>query len=196
MSKTLDDRRRKQKGGELHYFFVPDAFDPAIHLPYDLQPYADCARYLLDRIVSGTCMRRGNEDGYVNLVATHLRHVTPNRVEKPIRKALVDAGVIQCDGHYIIGEKAMGYRFAPGFGRSHRVLCSDEKVAARISSLNRKPFRTDVTLPVHRYLRNWLDNIEIDMDRAEDIILGSHDLSRQADRWTTTARMIAAKHFN
>lgn len=46
-------------------------------------------------------------------LSADLLHKVVGQNIKPIRKAAVDAGLVECDNHYIVGQKCIGYRLGP-----------------------------------------------------------------------------------
>ncbi len=172
-------------------FYVPQAFDAESVLPSDLRQYADCANYLVHLVVCGTVFKHANPLGYVQLKRDYLRKVTPKHVERSIRLSLIDAGVLECDNHYRIGEKAKGYRVSERFTTAtHWIQCRDARVAERIRAIRNAGLSSSVEIPVHRYLRDWLRRVKIDRDEAIRTIFSVPDLAVNADMHATSVGMI------
>ena len=75
--------------------YVPDTFDPDVHLPLHLQHLADYARFLLHRINVGRVhLRRG--DSLVYLKHDYLARFMPRGRFTMIRDALVEVGRDPC----------------------------------------------------------------------------------------------------
>jgi hypothetical protein len=92
--------------------YVPDTFDPEVHLPEELRHLADYARYLLHRINVGRVhLRRGN--CLVYLKHDYLARFMPRGRFTMIRDALEDAGVIAVRKFCVPGELCYGYRLLP-----------------------------------------------------------------------------------
>jgi hypothetical protein len=152
---------------------VPANFDPDTTLPPELRRYADCARYFLHRIVWGKVMRRLKLDNYVPIKFDYLRVVIPDRVIRPLKVALEDAGAVECDGHYIEGAKALGYRLGPRYrsARVVRVAIGDQATADKLRA-NRKAEFKKIRLDVHKYLRAWYRRLGIDLPLALQLLSG------------------------
>src|SRR5436190_2066241 len=81
----------------------------------------------------GHVSRLDEKTGYTPLKVQYLRKVIPDKVEKHLREHLVQARVIETNGHYVKGKKSIGYRLAETYrGLTRRVLCGDAQVAARV----------------------------------------------------------------
>jgi hypothetical protein len=90
-------------------FYVPDTFDPDLHLPKELRHLADYARYLLHRINVGRVhLRRGNL--LVHLKRDYLVEFIPKERFTAIRDALVESDVICVRKFCIKGEMSYRYR--------------------------------------------------------------------------------------
>jgi hypothetical protein len=101
--------RKTKKTGKKVVLYVPDTFDPEIHLPEELRHLADYARYLLHRINVGRVhLRRGN--CLVYLKREYLVEFIPKERFTAIRDALVEAGVIHVRKFCVKGEMSFGYR--------------------------------------------------------------------------------------
>src|SRR5208337_2299399 len=92
--------------------YVPDTFDPDVHLSEELRDLADYARYLLHRINVGRVhLRRGN--CLVYLKCDYLVRFIPRDRFMAIREALIESGVIHVRKFCIKGEMCFGYRLLP-----------------------------------------------------------------------------------
>jgi hypothetical protein len=177
------------------FFYLPTNFNSCEVLPAELRRYSACAEYLVHLIVRGRVLRRDDEDGWVPLKVAYLREVIPNRVVGKVRMALMNAGIIECDGRYIKGEKSMGYRLTSQYRVSaRRAVCSDTRVAAKVAKVRGTNFRTDTRLPVHEHLLGWLRELNIDAREAKAIALSTPKLAENADVHLTTIAMIADGH--
>ncbi|MBN9519344.1 hypothetical protein J0H58_12615 [bacterium] len=156
--------------------YVPDTFDQHVHLPGHLHRHADCARYFLHRVVWGRVQRRLTLDQYVPVKFDYLRSVIPDRVVKPLKLALLDAGVVECDGQYVEGEKALGYRLRPphSAARIVRTRLSDGATADKVRANRRAEFKR-IRLDVHRHLLGQYRRLEIDLPLALHLLEGDPD---------------------
>lgn len=154
------------------WLYVPETFAPEV-LPADLKPHADSARYFLHRIIWGQVMRKRTIDNYVPLKFDYLREVIPDRIIALLKEALIEAGVIECDGNYIEGRKSLGYRLGPSHrdARIIRVAVGDEATVKKIKA-NRRAKYKKVRLDVHCWLRSQFKRLEVDLPRAMSLLSG------------------------
>src|SRR4051794_21967475 len=97
------------------HIYCPEGFDPILYLPEELWEHADAARYLLHAIEANRVFYHRSRATYNPLKAAYLNNIMGRWVAKDIRAALEETGVVECDHHYIGGEKAFGYRLGPDF---------------------------------------------------------------------------------
>lgn len=173
--------------------YVPSTFDPSTSLPAELQQYVDCARYLLHRIIWGQMQKRATKDEFVCLKFDYLRGVIPDRVIKPLKAALIESGVIECDGYYQETWKAFGYRLGPSYQVAPiiRVNVEDAATRRRVQTIRRAEHKR-VRLDVHRYLRSQFKRLEIDLPLAM-LLLQSHS---QFELVKVPLMQISAKDFS
>ena len=152
------------------HVYVPESFDPKTALPPDLQKHADSARYFLHRIIWGNVQKARTLEGYVPLKFDYLKDVIPSRALKPLKTALIDNGVIECDGYYQEGVKSLGFRLTPEY-RAARItrIALAGKTATKLATVRRAEAKK-LRLPVHRYLRNHLNQLEIDLPLALSLL--------------------------
>jgi hypothetical protein len=139
--------------------------------------WLDYAEYLIDVIIRGGIESRSWTD-FVPVNSEVLRKTIPNRVVRPLKEELLNAGILETDGQYIPGVKSYGYRL----GAAYR-----EKPIARKSQA--KPRKRRLTDPVHRWLREQFQNLTIDV-RAADRLLADH---KARDLVRIPAEQIAAQ---
>ncbi len=159
--------RKKPAVAKPTCLYVPANFSPEAVLPEQLRHHADSARYILHRIIWGRVLKRTTPDGYVPLKWDYLRTVIPDRILKRLKQALVEAGVIECDGRYIEGRKSFGYRLRSPYREAAivRTAVTDGRTAERIQE-NRRAESKKVRLDVHRYLRRQFVRLEIHLAAA------------------------------
>jgi len=115
MPSRIAQRSRKpaKKTSKRVVLYVPDTFDPDVHLPEELRHLADYARYLLHRINVGRVhLRRGN--CLVYLKHDYLARFMPRGRFTMIRDALEEAEVIAVRKFCVPGELCYGYRLCLG----------------------------------------------------------------------------------
>lgn len=144
--------------------YTPEGFDPCTYLPDRLWKYAEEARYLLHAIESNRIFRHKPRDAWVPLKAGYLNNVMGRWHARGIRTALVETGVVECDGHYVEGKKSYGYRLGPDLRdaifRRHPI---SPTLARR---LNKHKMHPPLKLPIHKHLLSWLTRLEVDHDAA------------------------------
>ena len=161
-------QRSRNKGKKLSkriVLYVPDTFDPAIHLPEELRHLADYARFLLHQINVGRVhLRRGN--CLVHLKHDYLAKFMPRGRFTMIRDALEEAGVISVRKFCVPGELCYGYQLCPPHDQefSH-CQPTTQRLINKIMAWRAKEFR-DVRLPLHRDLRRFVKAITIDETAA------------------------------
>lgn len=155
------------------HVYVPESFDPDVILPPDLRCYGDCARYFLHRIIWGRVQRRLSLDGFVPIKFDYLRAVIPDRVIKPLKLALLGGGVVECDSHYVEGEKSLGYRLLAPYSEARivRTALGDRQTAEKVRA-NREAEFKKVRLDVHKYLWDQYRRLEIDLPLALKLLNG------------------------
>lgn len=193
MPKKRAKQKAKTGASAPAFVYVPEAFDPKTALPADLHRYGDCARYFLHRIIWGRVQRKLTADQFVLIKFDYLRAVIPDRVIKPLKHALIDAGVIECDSHYIEGCKSFGYRLCPPYseGRIVRTPLSDRATAEKLRTSRRAEFKK-IKLDVHKYLRDQYRRLEIDLPLALKLLQGH----RHFEVVKVPVEQIAAKDFS
>ena len=123
--------------------------------------------HFLHRIIWGDLRKQRTLDEFVPLKFGYLREIIPDRIIKPLKDALLESGVIETDGQYIEGAKALGYRLSPDASWTHlvRVALSDPQTAAKIEN-SRKTENKTIKLDVHRHLRKQFKRLDVDVSRA------------------------------
>ena len=160
-----DHTSKAKKTSKRVVLYVPDTFDPDVHLPEDLRHLADYARFLLHRINVGRVhLRRG--DCLVYLKHDYLARFMPRGRFTMIRDALEEAGVIHVRKFCVPGEICYGYRLCPPHdqGFSH-YRPTTKRLINKIMAWRAKEFR-DIRLPLHRDLRRFVKSITIDASAA------------------------------
>ena len=109
-----------------------------------------------------------NQRGVRAPQAEYLRNLVGAQHYLAIRNCLADAGVIRVDGHYVPGEKSLGYRIGPLFERSQfrRFLLTDPLLIRRVRTHLPDARAETPADPVLRGLKRWLDEVEVDYESA------------------------------
>jgi hypothetical protein len=187
---SLSARRPRTKAKKV-VLYVPDTFDPEVHLPQDLRHLGDYARYLLHRINVGRVhLRRGN--CLIYLKHDYLARYMPRGRLTRIRDALEDAGVIHVRKFCVPGEMCYGYRLLPphdqGFSHYQPTI---KRLVTRIMRWRAREFR-EIRLPLHRDLRRFVRAITIDQEGALAAVQGN---AFQRSAQIAMVRSIANRDF-
>lgn len=135
-------------------------------LPEELQRYADYANYMQHRIIVGRSLwflDSASSEAFTLLKYDYLAKIIPVRVLSLLRGAMVDCGLIECDGIYSKGRKSFGYRLANEFAQRTplRIVCQSKAISDKIKGHRRQEYKSYTK--IYRYLFRWLTRVEIDM---------------------------------
>ena len=165
-------RNPAKKTSKRVVLYVPDTFDPDVHLPDDLRHLADYARYLLHRINVGRVhLRRGN--CLVYLKRDYLVRFIPRDRFMAIREALIESGVIHVRKFCIKGEMCFGYRLLPPYNQGFFLYHPTSKRLIDKIIRWRKKESDALRHPVHRELRRYVKAITIDEEAALSSVHGT-----------------------
>ena len=112
-----------------------DGLDLIEHLPEELWGECAAAKHLVTFSATGGNCGLKDDRGYTPVhAATMRRAFKSNATYVRVVRALLDAGVLECDNHYIKGEKCKGYRLGPDWaGRRIRMAgIVDERLAKKL----------------------------------------------------------------
>lgn len=138
--------------------------DPGIFRQSDRKYVA----YLLNTIKWKRVCWDADRRGYSRLKTAYLRRVIPAEPLSRIIDKLESIGVIEIDHRFVPGKKSKGYRLAPDFWKSKRIICRNSRMIRAVRSMYETEQSTQT--PVHRWLDSQLDRVEIDLDRAREMI--------------------------
>ena len=174
MPSRIAQRSRKtaKKTSKRVVLYVPDTFDPDVHLPEELRHLADYARFLLHRINVGRVhLRRGN--CLVYLKRDYLVEFIPKERFTAIRDALVESDVIHVRKFCVKGEMSYGYRLLYPHNQGFSLYQPTTK--RLIDKIVRWRKRESDTLrhPVHRELRRYVKALTIDEQAALTSVHGT-----------------------
>src|SRR5438270_7019660 len=95
------------------FIYVPERFDPAKY-GGAIAKHPDAARWLLSTVYIRRLLRNYNMEVFLNLHSVLLGLVMGDiNCVRPVRQALVQHGLIECDYEYFAGKKSLGYRIGP-----------------------------------------------------------------------------------
>ena len=165
------------------YFYVPETFDPA-RFPA-LKGLHDEANWFLNKIICTAHAYRhqpcGESDFGVPLLRQTMRQFMDAGKVSDVRSALIDGGVVECNGKYKIAlqnngdGRLMEYRIAPPYvGDLKRVECRKRSLARRVQlhriRIGDRCMREWEPDDLDQYLYGWLRKLKIDLDKANKII--------------------------
>ena len=131
----------------------PYNFDPTTHLPLELWPRADGARYVLGTIMRKEMYGRTDDGGYVRLSSRVMREMIGRNTWQKTIMALRPCLETQS---YIKGVRCRGYKVVGLGNESRRVPLQDPELAGRIWQ-HRDCWRQEQEarlLPIHKSLRS------------------------------------------
>jgi len=156
------------------FFSVPAEYDHS-KMPPKFRLRVDDAHYILSLLVEGQQSKHHDHGSYVPLQATLLRKYIAPRHEASVKRMLVREKVIECDGVFRVGKKAMGYRLTEAYtGKLRRIECGSATMANKILEWRRA---RDAEIDEHEpdgHLFKWLRRLKIDLPRAVHAIRESH----------------------
>jgi hypothetical protein len=171
------------------YLYAPEGFEPKLYLPETLWKYSEAARYFLHAIESNRVFFHRPRTAYNPLKAAYLNNIMGRWVGKDIRTALEEAGAVECDHHYIEGEKSYGYRLGPDF---HDSRFKRHPISAKLQQkLNKHKMCVNPKLPVHKHLYRWLQRLEVDYEQGVKSFQSRDELIDKL----VTLEMLADKTF-
>jgi hypothetical protein len=154
---------------------LPDAAKPRVfYVPrgIDLKSLLDDwywhGAYFVNLIRWKSVKWRCDDDGYVRLSYRLLERIIPREILPDLIRTLVRAGVIVRDGKAQKGVRSMGYQWKDPSWKSTRVSCPDEKLNKTIQAVYAEEDKEHYE--VHHWLRGKIDLLDIDPDRAGEII--------------------------
>jgi hypothetical protein len=144
--------------------FNPDGFDPRDHLPERWWRHADSVRYFVHTLHHQRFLYHRRPNDYIEIKAAYMiPFFTDKRDYKPVVDALEEAGVLECNDHYVVGRKSLGYRLGPRWrGVPFRSVRVTNPALVRKLVAKRGEQRGKVTADVHLYLRSWVERLELD----------------------------------
>lgn len=148
------------------FVYVPRNFDALSVMDGNLK-WADAANWFLDRLYlySNFGMRK-DRHGYTPLKVAYLRKVIPQTLEKELRMRLQEAGVVECDGHYIEGQKSFGYRLTEPYQVKHKRIPIQHPLIRENILEVRKGDLTKLS-KVHLHLFRQFERLTIDTTSIE-----------------------------
>ncbi len=144
--------------------FNPDGFDPRDHLPERWWRHADSVRYFVHTLHHQRFLYHRSPEDYIEIKAAYMiPFFTDKRDYKPVVEALEEAGVLDCDDHFVVGRKSLGYRLGPRWrSMPFRSVKVTNPALVRKLVAKRAEQRGKVTADVHLYLRSWVERLELD----------------------------------
>lgn len=167
---TARGPRKAPANGKPAAFYVPINIDLGEY-PADLRWYI---AYFLNLIHWRWICKwkwlstKERSERFVRLKARYVTRIIPPKAWAKVKRLLLDAKVVECDGIANAGRKCLRYRLRDNYSATHRIVCTDNSINRRIWRLMVKDEMT--RQPVHRWLRQNLDRLEIDVGKAVAII--------------------------
>lgn len=125
----------------------------------------DYSNYFLNLLHWGWIRWQADGNGFIPLKGEYLRKFIRKELWTELRDSLINAGVIECDWHYIKGEKSYGYRLTPRYAtKAKKVLCRDQDLARKIRE------HQNNFMPVHKWLSSHFERLDFDLELAKATI--------------------------
>lgn len=137
-------------------------------LPVALAPYAQYAGWFISQIQQVRIFNKMATEDYVPLKAAYLRKFFPTKKLFPLMKnILLGTGLIETDRRFVFGKKCLGYRLGRNYlGQTHRrIELTDESLVRKIRN-HRNSNDKQANVPIHRWLKERLNELEIDVEGA------------------------------
>lgn len=157
--------RKKPAADPLAFIFCPKTFDPAACPGLSPQMYDSARLYLSTIFIRRVMTAHRAKSPFVNLSQKRLGDILGNRNHvRPVREALLAAGLIEIDGEYRPGRKCLGHRLAeplrgPGIWARYAMPGARfAKKAAKSRSSLVRPCPENPELTAH--LQKWVDLVE------------------------------------
>jgi hypothetical protein len=153
MPLLTDSRNRAVNKGNRAYF--PEGLERS-DWP---EQYRDAMTWIVHLIYLRRILERRGKDEYVPLKNDYLREILGRNDADVAKALLLRHCVIECDGHYIQGQKAKGYRLQEYRNATHRLIDLDNptikaNVVKRHLAMTRKA--------VHRWLYDNLARVTVE----------------------------------
>jgi hypothetical protein len=150
----MNDTMIKEKVDGIRSMYSVANLNLAKHVGSKRLEYAE---HFIEVIIRSGIERRSYVE-YVPINFGVLRGVIPDKVIKPLKADLLNAGVIETDGQYIKGEKSIGYRLGPQYR-------GQEITLGRV-----KPKSRRLRDGVHTWLRKQFATLDIDLPLANRLM--------------------------
>lgn len=145
------------RGQSDSFIYTPEGFDPQKY-GGALADHPDAARWLLSSLYMRRLLRNYDKDTYINLHSGLLALVMGDMaVVRPVREALVDHGLIECDYEWSQGKKSLGYRIGPVLQDVtwRKFISPSKRFLKRVRKFKDHLCDHGVTVPVRRHLIDW-----------------------------------------
>lgn len=122
---------------------------------------------LLNEVPSYDHKQYENQDGWIPLHSVKIRQSGIRDFPK-IKQWLIEAGIIETDDHYIVGEKSICYRFAPKYRTPVRI----EQIKGRtlIRKITKESEQQISSKKTYADLYKWFPKLRIDVCGAEQYL--------------------------
>jgi hypothetical protein len=184
---------RSGRGPRAKFWFL-EGFNPQDLLPARFWRHAEAIGYVVGLVASrpvfSPCSAKERR-GWVPLRWVDLAPLFGKSGNwNAIREALLAGGVLECDEHYKIGERAKGYRLGPTWSNreQHLATIRNRRLLVRIANVQAKQQCGILWVPEHEHLDHWLRQVRVDEATARPWICHQ----RRSRRQHYTALRVAA----
>lgn len=161
----------------MYYSVLPENFQPEKDKIVS-KKHVEYARAWLHVLIERIGKLQKDEEQWIPLKVKRMELAVGQRLERPVRLALIEAGVIECDNKYYKGKKCTWYRLAPAYRRMP--LVAQIFVNQKLGKQANQSCRVQVENPVHEHLWKWLNEVRFDAYSAfATLAKGQRNVGRQ-----------------
>ena len=144
--------------------------------------FKEDALFFLHLIFRERIFKKRHRDEFVPLKQAYLKQQMDQLQVKPIIDALTRAGLIECDGTYIMGRKSFGYRLRQDLrsAEHERYVLTDKRLRRRLKRWHEKGREIEPAIPVHLGLNRCFELLTLDSPAALDDIDAFYENTRNA----------------
>jgi len=139
--------------------------------------------------------KRNKTNSFISLNGKTLLSIIGGRYKYYITH-LVNAGIIETNNLFLVGEKSKGYRFTEKYRnvKFKRVIIMDKNIIKKITSF-KDYLKIGIRLPQHKYIYDCLNHISIQENEARYFIEQSSTTAEQYNSYSISIDMIAGKNY-
>jgi hypothetical protein len=169
----------------LSHFILPEGLDMPAVIPHELHRYLDAARWFVHRVTTGT--RADTKKRAKHRRGVPIRHVDMARFFRKegdwtaVRRAIIVAGVVECNERYLAGWDAKQYWLTPEYENRPivKVPVTDPRFLRKLIAIREESRVTGNWQSHHRNLEAVMSRFTVDEDRCRRLACRSTDKHRR-----------------